>query len=213
MNAKKNTKPTDTSAPPRAKMHPRKEQLNCRVSPLVKRLIKLEWERSCDSEGQAVEALVLPIVFHARSRGYDSGRSRERTHVRHRPAGARHSTSPGPPLNRSAQPPAPYSQAAFWGHAGLPAEFTGNNDCPRRCSYSCSGNTPVPKSTSREHPPFPNSPPKMAKKLNRRGLSDDSRCGPQQISNRPATLQHVAGKQLAKSVADVADVAGFWQHL
>jgi len=59
MNAKKNTKPTDTSAPPRAKMHPRKEQLNCRVSPLVKRLIKLEWERSCDSEGQAVEALVL----------------------------------------------------------------------------------------------------------------------------------------------------------
>ena len=153
------------------------------------------------------------IVFHARSCGYDSGRSRERTHVRRPPAGARYSTSPGPPLNRSAQPPAPYPQAAFWGHAGLPAEFAGNNDCPRRCSYPCSGNPPCSQIHQPGTPPFPNSPPKMAKKPNRRGLSDDSRCGPQQISNRPATRQHVAGKPLAKSVADVADVAGFWQHL
>jgi hypothetical protein len=47
-----------------------KAYLSCRVSPLVKDLIRQEWEDHFDSEGQAVEALVL--------RGSTSAKAAER---------------------------------------------------------------------------------------------------------------------------------------
>jgi hypothetical protein len=47
------------SAQPLTRQRPSKVQLTCRVSPLIKRLIKYEWDHHFDSEGQAVEALIL----------------------------------------------------------------------------------------------------------------------------------------------------------
>lgn len=53
MSPKKNTPSTRSNF---TALH--KVQVNCRVSPLAKKLIKLE-QRHFESEGQAVEALVL----------------------------------------------------------------------------------------------------------------------------------------------------------
>lgn len=51
------TSTTPPSPKPKTK-HP-KAYLSCRVSHLVKDLIRQEWEDRYDSEGQAVEALIL----------------------------------------------------------------------------------------------------------------------------------------------------------
>ena len=50
--------PKTSPPPPTQKVKP-KLFLSCRVSPLVKDLIRQEWEDHFDSEGQAVEALIL----------------------------------------------------------------------------------------------------------------------------------------------------------
>jgi hypothetical protein len=56
MHMKKNTA---TPPPHKLKTRQPKAYLSCRVSPLVKDLIKQEWDDHFDSEGQAVEALIL----------------------------------------------------------------------------------------------------------------------------------------------------------
>ncbi len=48
-----------TPPPQKLKSRQPKAYLSCRVSPLVKDLIKQEWDDHFDSEGQAVEALIL----------------------------------------------------------------------------------------------------------------------------------------------------------
>jgi len=51
---------TNPATPPhKLKTRQPKAYLSCRVSPLVKDLIKQEWDDHFDSEGQAVEALIL----------------------------------------------------------------------------------------------------------------------------------------------------------
>lgn len=55
MHMKKNP----ATPPHKLKTRQPKAYLSCRVSPLVKDLIKQEWDDHFDSEGQAVEALIL----------------------------------------------------------------------------------------------------------------------------------------------------------
>jgi hypothetical protein len=55
---KKKSTTAPAGKPSTQKVKP-KVYLSCRVSPLVKDLIRDEWEDHFDSEGQAVEALIL----------------------------------------------------------------------------------------------------------------------------------------------------------